>query len=280
MAAGSETTWVRGGRRLREASAVRVTNGASSGSGTSKTLPPRFVTEPDSMRVVDPACVSPKVILAHNTSPQWEREHYYSIERYRLLCARVFQVAKNLKTQVFLMASAIAEEGKTLTCANLAYAMSGVEGKRTLLLELDLRRPSLRFLMGLTPDPEEQLFLESKDWRKHLWQLRPNLHALIASRPSERPEEILYGDATRELIEQARQEYDYIFIDSAPLLLAVDSHVLLGQVDHALLVVRADHTPIACSQDALRALGDKALGCVLNDVKKIKYEEYYRSYYK
>ena len=43
---------------------------------------------------------------------------------------------------------------------------------------------------------------------------------------------------------------------------------------------RADYTPIACTEDALRALGDKALGCVLNDVRKVKYEEYYRAYYR
>ncbi|HEY6447986.1 MAG TPA: CpsD/CapB family tyrosine-protein kinase [Acidobacteriaceae bacterium] len=232
------------------------------------------------MRTITSAQVSDKVIMARSGTMEWERKHYFSIERYRLLSTRVMRVAHNMRTQVFLMASAIAEEGKTLTSANLAYAMSSAEGKRTLLLELDLRRPSLRTLLGAQADPGEALFLEADDWRSHLWELRPNLHALIAMRGAERPDEILHGEAVRRLIDEARREYDYVLIDSAPLLLAVDTHVLLPHADHALLMVRADATPIACTQDALKALGDKALGCILNDVKRLKYEEYYRSYYR
>lgn len=241
---------------------------------------PRIVGANRPMRAIAASQVSDKVIMAHNGTMEWERQHYFSIERYRLLSTRVMRVAHNMRTQVFLMASAIAEEGKTLTSANLAYAMSSAEGKRILLLELDLRRPSLRHLLGAPADPDEALFLEAEDWRSQLWELRPNLHALIAVRGAERPDEILHGEGVRRLIDEARREYDYVLIDSAPLLLAVDTHVLLPHADHALLMVRADATPIACTQDALKALGDKALGCILNDVKRLKYEEYYRSYYR
>ena len=280
MGLGSETTWLHREAGRREAGRSGPPPGIARLPERPRPSAPATRAEIEPIRSLASSRVHRKVILAHASEPEWEKQHYFSIERYRLLCTRVLQVARNLKTQVFLMASAIAEEGKTLTTANLAYALSALEGKRTLLLDLDLRRPSLRQLLGAEPAPEEPLFLEYGDWQTHLWQLRPNLHALIAARPAARPDELLQSEATRLLIEQARRHYDYVLIDSAPLLLAVDTHVLLPMVDHALLVVRADYTPIACTQDALRALGDKALGCVLNDVRKVKYEDYYRAYYR
>jgi Mrp family chromosome partitioning ATPase len=274
------------GSRWREPQPVHAASGPIAGAAQAREWSraaiagPGIIGAKTPLRTITSAQVSDKVIMARNGTMDWERKHYFSIERYRLLSTRVMRVAHNMRTQVFLMASAIAEEGKTLTSANLAYAMSSAEGKRILLLELDLRRPSLRTLLGAQADPDEALFLEADDWRRQLWELRPNLHALMAMRGAERPDEILHGEAVRRLIDEARREYDYVLIDSAPLLLAVDTHVLLPHADHALLVVRADATPIACTRDALKALGDKALGCILNDVKRLKYEEYYRSYYR
>ena len=232
------------------------------------------------MRKVDPKNVSPTVVLAAEITSEIERQHYFSIERYRLLCNRITQVARNLRTKVFLTASAIAEEGKTLTTANLAYAMSALDGKRTLLIEMDLRRPSLRSLLGVPEAPDEKLYLEAGDWHDCLYQLRPNLHALLAHGSVQHLDEVLHAENVKQLLQEARAEYDFVLIDSAPLLLAVDTHVLLPMVDHVLLVMRADHTPIACSQDALKMLGDKSLGIVLNDVKRMKYEGYYRAYYR
>jgi capsular exopolysaccharide synthesis family protein len=254
-----------GGRHSRLA-AVSL---EAEGSGPAAALP-----------IVNSAAVSPSVVLAGDMTPGFEKQHYFSIERYRLLCNRVAQVANNFHTKVFLTASAIAEEGKTLTTANLAYAMSALEGRRTLLIEMDLRRPSLRRLLGVPEGPGEASYLEAADWHSCLFQLRPNLHALLAHGSVERPDEMLHSSQVKTMLEEARNEYDFVLIDSAPLLLAVDTHVLLPMVDHALLVMRADHTPIECSQDAIKMLGDKALGIVLNDVKRMKYESYYRAYYR
>lgn len=232
------------------------------------------------MRKVDDRRVSPDVLLAQPLTPEQEKVLYFPVERYRLLCTRILQVAQNLKSKVFLVSSAIAEEGKTLISVNLAYALGNVASKRTLLIEMDLRRPSLSRYLGMKANASEGSFLETDDWHESLWSLRPNLHALVLGAPVDRPDELLHSDATRRLLAEAREEYDVVLIDSAPLLLTGDTHVLMALVDHAVLVVRADHTPIACSRDALGMLGDKGLGCVLNDTRQMKYEEYYRAYYK
>lgn len=230
------------------------------------------------VRRLDNSLIEARVIMAQRLSRQQEKNFHFIIQRYRLLCNRLVEAARNLDAQVFLMTSALAEEGKTLTTANLAFALSGVEQKRTLLIDLDLRRFALHSIMGLSTGAGEH-FLHVEDWRKCLWSVRPGLDALLATRPADRPDEMLHSASLRNLLDAARLEYDYILIDSAPLLLAADTHALLPVIDQALLVVRADHTPIFCSQDALKILGDKAVGCILNDVKRLKYESYYRGYY-
>lgn len=230
-------------------------------------------------RRVDDANISKNVVLAHQLSTKEKQNLHFVLQRYRLLSTRLLEVARNLGSQIFLITSALAEEGKTLTSVNLAYALGGVENKRTLLIDLDLRRYSVHAILGVKPSGEEHFFLDAEDWRDELWSLRPNLDALLSTLPAKDPDEMLHRSALAELLEQARKEYDYILIDSAPLLLAADTHALLPLIDQAMLVVRADYTPIACSQDALKILGDKAVGCILNDVRHMKYESYYHSYY-
>lgn len=232
-----------------------------------------------SARKLDNSRIANEVVLAQRLSRQEEQALHFVIQRYRLLCNRLVEVANNLHSQIFLITSALAGEGKTLTSANLAFALSGIERKRTLLIDLDLRRYSLHSLLGISSTDDDQLFLEAHDWRDCLWSLRPNLDALLATKAAHQPDQMLHSTAMQNLLVAAREEYDYILIDSAPLLLAADTHALLPMIDQALLVVRADQTPIACSQDALKVLGDKAVGCILNDVKRLKYEAYYHGYY-
>jgi Mrp family chromosome partitioning ATPase len=231
------------------------------------------------LRRLDGSKIANEVIMAQRLSRQEEKNLHFIIQRYRLLCNRLVEVARNLGSQVFLMTSALAEEGKTLTTSNLAFALSGIENKRTLLIDLDLRRFSLHSVFGLSTAKDEAHFLLAEDWHDCLWFVRPGLNALLATNAADHPDELLHSVAMRSLLDAARLEYDYIIIDSAPLLLAADTHALLPIIDHALLVVRADHTPIECSRDALKILGDKAVGCILNDVKRLKYESYYHGYY-
>lgn len=230
-------------------------------------------------RKVDNSRIRNEVVMARRLSHQESKNLHFILQRYRLLCNRFVEAARNLNSQVFLIASALAEEGKTLTSANLAFALSGIEKKRTLLIDLDLRRYSLHSLLGIPSHQGEKCFLQVEDWHESLWSLRPNLHALLMTQPADQPDELVHSLAVEKLLAAARKEYDYILIDSAPLLLTADTHAILPIIDQAMLVVRADATPIACSQDALKILGDKAVGCILNDVKRMKYEAYYHGYY-
>jgi capsular exopolysaccharide synthesis family protein len=229
-----------------------------------------------SMRTIEEKLIAPQVILAQHGPVDLSEELLFAVEKYRLLCTRVLQVARSLKSKVFLVTSAIVKDGKTLTALNLAYGLSRVPGKRTLLVELDLRRPSMKNVLGLHGVKKEMSFLESDDdWHGSLWQLRPNLHALLAMTSSLRSDVLLQSERMQQFLAQAREEYDYIVIDSAPLLAAADTHALVPLVDQALFVIRANHTPIHLAQQALEILGKKTLGCVLNDARELQYQEYF-----
>lgn len=231
-------------------------------------------------RRIDSNVVASKVILARRSVAGLSEDKLLAAEQYRLLCTRILEVSRNQRSKIFLVTSAIAEEGKTLTSMNVAYGLSHVIGKRVLLVELDLRRPSMHKLLGVHPKSTDKSFLESvEDWRESLWELRPNLNILLAMNPSLSPVEVMQGERMQRFVSEIRDDYDFIVIDSAPILVAADTHALLPVIDHALMVVRADHTPINCARDALAILGNKALGCVLNDLKKLKYDKHYSRYY-
>jgi capsular exopolysaccharide synthesis family protein len=237
------------------------------------------LVRPPCYRSPDETSIAPEVVLARTNFVDADERVQLAAENYRLLCTRIFQVARSLKSKVFLVTSAVPAEGKTLTAVNLAFGLSRVEGKRTLLVELDLRHPSIHRLLGLRRSETDMTFLEQpEDWHQGMWALRPNLHALLAMNASLRPDELLNGERFQTFLAQARKEYDFIIIDSAPLLAAADTHALIPLVDQALFVLRANKTPISCAQDALEILGKKTLGCVLNDVEELKYKEYYGQY--
>jgi len=247
--------------------------------GNSGDFAPMELVRPVLYRSPDETSIAPEVVLARTNFFDADDQTQLAAENYRLLCTRVFQVARSLKSKVFLITSAVPAEGKTLTAVNLAFGLSRVEGKRTLLVELDLRHPSMHRLLGLRRSETDMTFLEQvDDWRQGMWALRPNLHALLAMNASLRPDELLHGERFQTFLVEARKEYDFIIIDSAPLLAAADTYALIPLVDQALFVLRANRTPINFAQDALEILGKKTLGCVLNDVEEMKYKEYYGQY--
>lgn len=230
-------------------------------------------------RKVDPLQISPSVLLAHPLPENAEADVLLAAEQYRLLRSRVMQVRRAQKRKVFLVTSALSGDGKTLTSVNLALALGQLPGVRVLFAELDLRRPSAHALLGVKRDPDHQGFLDCEEhWRDCLWSVTPNVDALLAINPSLTPNESLHGDRLPRFLEEAQNDYDLIIIDTAPLLVAVDTHAILPHVNSVIYVLRADVTPIGCVNDALAILGDKVLGCVLNSVQKLKYESYYEGY--
>jgi capsular exopolysaccharide synthesis family protein len=200
-----------------------------------------------------------KIVIDHDMDPA-------SREQYRRLAAGLHaaQAASGLK--VVMLASAVAGEGKSLTSSNLALTFSESYQRNVLLIDGDLRRPSLHTVFGLECSPGLSEGLLSADDRKlPLHRVSSNLTVLTAGEPTSDPMGALASERMQRLVEEARETFDWVVIDTPPIGLLSDASLLSQMVDGAILVVKAGSTPYDLVQRAVAALGrDRVLGVVLN----------------
>ncbi len=187
-----------------------------------------------------------------------------------------------------LVTSAAPGEGKTTTAANLASAHAE-QGKRTLLIDGDLRRPSVHrnfnipSVVGLS-----NVLVSEIPWKEALISIEgiPNLFVLPAGPPSRRAADLV-GRGLSELLEEAASEFDLVVLDAPPLLGFAEPLQMATAVDGVLVVARAGQTSrkaVANVLATLNRLRAKVVGIVLNEVHKelsdsYYYYGYYRSYY-
>ena len=187
-------------------------------------------------------------------------------EQYRRLAAVLHDSQATHRTQVIMVASAVAGEGKTLTAANIALTLSSSYRKRVLVIDADLRRPTMHRVFrietssgltdGLDPAASKPIVVR---------QITPRLALLPAGRPLTDPMAGLTSPRVRQLIEEAREIFDWIIVDTPPLVLLPDANLLTSFIDAAILVVKAESTPHALVKRAMEAIGrSRLLGVVLN----------------
>ena len=213
-------------------------------------------------------------------------------ERYR----RVISILENEtepgaeRPQVITVTSALPEEGKTTTATNLALAFAENKEELTVLLDADLRRPTVsRYLL---PEPEYGLseVLEGKLELDHaaIRHKESGLVVVPAGRPDPNPLRLLRSERFAKLVAQLRSRFAHVVIDTPPSVPFSDASIINGYGDGALLVVRAARTPRSAINKALEGLaGGTVLGAVLNDLKlsaidrrSYGYDEYHlESYY-
>jgi protein-tyrosine kinase len=193
-----------------------------------------------------------------------------TVEQYRKLAATLHhaQVERDLK--VVMVSSAVSGDGKTLTSTNLALTLSESYRRRVLLIDADLRRPSIHEVFqvknqnGLT----ECLAAETEH-RLPLIQASPYLSLLLAGRPDSDPMSGLTSGRMHRLIDEAAATFDWVIIDTPPVVLLPDANLLAAMVDAAILVIGAGKTPYKLITRAVEALGrNKILGVVLNRVDR------------
>ena len=182
-----------------------------------------------------------------------------------------------------LITSAAPGEGKTTTAANLAVA-NAEQGKRTLLIDGDLRRPSvhrnfnLPSVVGLS-----NALLGEISWREALipTEVLPNLHILPAGPPSRRASDLV-GRGLTEVLEEAASEYDLVILDAPPLLGFAEPLQMATAVDGVIVVARAGDTSrkaLGSVIGTLARLRANLVGVVLNEVHRQVSAGYYYHYY-
>ena len=204
--------------------------------------------------------VDPRLVAAN--APQ-----SLAAEQYRLLRTRVTRAENGRAFRSIIITSPNKGDGKSLTAANLALTMAQEFQQRVLLIDCDLRRPSVHRLFGLTEGPGLGDVLMSAAELDHALVALPEYHLTVlpAGLPPSRPAELLGSSAMRRILDTLRSRFDRILIDVPPVAPLADLHILAPMVDGLLMIVRAGITPKPAIERALSGLDmSKVLGLVLN----------------
>lgn len=184
-----------------------------------------------------------------------------------------------------MISSALDQEGKTLCSANLAVTMAMRFDTRVLLVDSDLRRPSLATYFGLTADAKPGLIdclLGEARWQDCVTATEfERLRLLPAGSSSALGPELIASQRMKTIVEELKAEYpqEYILFDTPPVLLTADPLALARHMDRCILVARAGVTPRAAVLKAAQTLGDRLLGVVLNDASDNLSHYFHYSYY-
>ena len=181
--------------------------------------------------------------------------------------------------RVILVSSAGAGEGKTLCAANLAAAMAQ-NGDRVALLDCDMRRPRVHRVFELSREKgmSDIMVGTNKAEEVILPSRVENLNVIPSGPISPAPSEILGSTHMVSLIEELREKYDRVIIDSPPITAVTDSLILAKYADGLMLVIRAGKTPRQVVRNALtqlREINANILGAIINGVKVERYGYYY-----
>jgi len=274
----------------------------SAGNGSSVVKPPRPASPPggESTREIrDAASGKDPAATSRRSSVPGSREvdpHLVSLvspsgleaEQYRALRHVVEQRHKFQNLTVLAVSSPGVGDGKTTTSINLAGALAQGPEARVLLVEADLRRPCMGRLLGISDTGQRGLVHAIFDRDLSLPDIvisrSPyNLNVVLAGQVPPSPYELLKSPRLGELLDQARQQYDFIIIDTPPLAPVQDSRIIARWVDGFVLVVAAHHTPRALFDAALDVLEpSRLIGIVFNGYDHLlsgRYTNHYAAYY-
>ena len=205
----------------------------------------------------------------------------HAAEQFRKLKTQIFQRASNIP-HFILVTSAVPEEGKTLVSLNLAMTISQEVQRKAILIDADLRKPSLPFQWGqdskgLSDYLQDQTPLAEilkKSGEENLW-------VIPAGPPSNRSTELIGSRRMQELVASLREfgQETFVIFDSPPVHATSDPVVLSTLVDSIVFVTMADRTPRDSVRRAIASLDrQKLMGVVLNQKEMAPSLKYYSSY--
>lgn len=181
-----------------------------------------------------------------------------------------------------MVTSSMASEGKTTTISNLASVMTELN-KKILLIDLDLRKPAvhkqfnLSNRLGLT-----DLLLNKNDFKSYLQNIHDGFDVITSGKIPASPTEIINSNALKQLIKSLSEHYDYIFLDTPPIVLVSDPLTIATFSDAVILTIAHSETEkevVKKSVDSLKQVNANIIGTILNKIPVSKNNKYYYSYY-
>jgi protein-tyrosine kinase len=221
-------------------------------------------------------------------------EHGAGVEQFRSLRSRIYQAHYEAPLKTILIASGMPSEGKSFVAANLAMSLARNTVNNVLLIDGDLRRPTIHNLLGAPNTPGLSDYLEGnaelidimqRDRRNETAEnssasIVSNLTFIPSGKCGDNSSELVANHRIEELIAAISPHFNWILIDSAPVLAVTDAVELARAADAVLLIARGASTPYDVAQRAQATFsGMRILGFVLNNTKEIPRRGSHYSYY-
>jgi protein-tyrosine kinase len=204
-------------------------------------------------------------------------------EQFRTMRSRLYQLRGSQQLRTLLIASSIPAEGKTFVTNNLAQAIVRQPDRRCLIIDADLRCSRLHVPLGAPPSPglTDYLLGEADEVSVIQHGQEGNLCFIPGGKEVANPSELLLNGRLKTLLERVAPIFDWVILDSPPLLPVADASLLADHVDGVILVVRAASTPTLTAERACQELqGRNVVGVVLNAVEQSQgYGSYYHAGY-
>jgi capsular exopolysaccharide synthesis family protein len=206
-----------------------------------------------------------------------ENESSFVSEQFALLKVQIDGTGKDRPTQIVSVCSAYLKDGKSLIASNLALSYAQDPGRRVLLLDCDLRNPSIQKYFGIPLEPGIISYLKDERLEPYCYMRRVgSLYLMTAGGVTQNAVELLSHPRMLELMDYLRKEFDTVVVDSAPIDLVSDTRILFRLVDGLILVIRRAKSPYGAVKRTFKALDQsKFLGVVFNDVKPQLFHTYY-----
>jgi capsular exopolysaccharide synthesis family protein len=204
--------------------------------------------------------------------------HSTYCEEYRSLRTQVLHKSQRQKLQSIVVASINPSEGKSVTALNLSWLLAQTDGVKALIIDSDLRMPSLTDYLGIETDKGLSDVLSGRTTlRESIIRLEPaGLHLLPGGEARSDVAELISGPKFKEILREAKEIFDYVIVDAPPLGIFTDANVLINHADGAMLVIRAGRTRYSEVDRILETLPrGRMLGVVLNQSEDVLDESHY-----
>jgi capsular exopolysaccharide synthesis family protein len=207
-------------------------------------------------------------------------EESLGAEKFRFLAVKLRQLRQSRTLKKVLITSTIPQEGKSTVAANLACTLARRKQHKTLLLEGDLRRPAVAEKFGLGRLPGLCEWLSGKTENINIYRLESlGLWILPAGSAPQNPLELMQSGKLPPLMEQLEAWFDWIVIDSPPVLPLADASIWSRLADGILLVTRKGITEKQQLQRGIEAIErSKLLGALVNSSSNVAHSDYYQRY--
>ncbi len=218
----------------------------------------------DVLVVVDQT-VNPYLVLFHEPAG-------FRAEQVRSLRNRLLAMNPDGEPKSLVVTSAVRDEGKTVAAINLAMAFAELERQRVVLVDADLRRPSCERYLNLNPEPGLSDVLLGRVPLERALRSAGHRHLMFLGAGSRvaNPAEVLGASRVDELLVRLKEQYQYVVVDTPPVLPSTDAGVVSARADGTLLVVRLEHSLKKQSREALQLLSDmggNVLGTFVTEVR-------------